>query len=482
MALDENVGFGAACNRGLAEVRGPVTALVNPDVELLDDSLRHSPSRRSGTIGPHACSRRWSSTPDGSRQDTVHPRPASLPEVVGALRAACRSCRARRRGERAPRGGWAGRWAVRWWRERRRCARWGRSTSRIFMYGEDLELGLRAAEAGIATWFWPSSRVLHHGAHATAAAFGGEPFERLASARRDVVVRRCGRRRAAVGRCGPGGHVRNPDRRKAAARPVGSRASGASSRLCAARAGLDEAVSTYVAGGGGGGAPRGDRHRRGPDRFGQVESPPIDVDSRRRVGPGYDARARSRSGPPRPAAARPAAVRCQRQPPVQRPDLQRERDRRAAARAQRHRGDAGSQRRAVGGDRTIGAGRRAPSVRLGLRRLDRRLAGRAGTAGGCRSSTTRRPGTRPGRGSPTRRPARRLPSPPSPAPSPSATAPAARSGARIPSWRRTPSIPTRSGTSPTTACSGLPPPMPPPTPSCIWPAATRSPRPIQAPA
>ena len=66
------------------------------------------------------------------------------------------------------------------------------------MYGEDLELGLRAAQAGIATWFWPGSRVLHHGAHSTTAAFGGEPFDRLARARRDVVARRCGRRWTAV--------------------------------------------------------------------------------------------------------------------------------------------------------------------------------------------------------------------------------------------------------------------------------------------
>ena len=51
------------------------------------------------------------------------------------------------------------------------------------MYGEDLELGLRAARAGVPTWFWPAARVIHHGAHATAAAYGGEPFEVLARAR-----------------------------------------------------------------------------------------------------------------------------------------------------------------------------------------------------------------------------------------------------------------------------------------------------------
>src|SRR5215472_13767131 len=39
IAVDRNVGFGSGCNIGVAAVKQPVTALVNPDVELLDDSL-----------------------------------------------------------------------------------------------------------------------------------------------------------------------------------------------------------------------------------------------------------------------------------------------------------------------------------------------------------------------------------------------------------------------------------------------------------
>ena len=35
------------------------------------------------------------------------------------------------------------------------------------MYGEDLELGLRAARAGVETWFWPGARVVHHRAHSS---------------------------------------------------------------------------------------------------------------------------------------------------------------------------------------------------------------------------------------------------------------------------------------------------------------------------
>ena len=37
--LERNAGFGAGCNAGMAFVEAPVTALVNPDVELLDAGL-----------------------------------------------------------------------------------------------------------------------------------------------------------------------------------------------------------------------------------------------------------------------------------------------------------------------------------------------------------------------------------------------------------------------------------------------------------
>jgi hypothetical protein len=50
----------------------------------------------------------------------------------------------------------------------------------------------------VQTWFWPPARVVHHQSHSTEPAFGGEPFELLASTRRDVIARRLGRRRASL--------------------------------------------------------------------------------------------------------------------------------------------------------------------------------------------------------------------------------------------------------------------------------------------
>ena len=137
--------------------------------------------------------------PDGSRQDTVHPRPASAADLLRALIspslvglpavAPWRAAAPRRVG-----------WAV-------GCAlvartdtlrRLGPFDERLFLYGEDLDLGLRAARAGVETWFWPGARVLHHRGHSTTAAFGAEPFEQLARARREVVARRLGRGRQAL--------------------------------------------------------------------------------------------------------------------------------------------------------------------------------------------------------------------------------------------------------------------------------------------
>jgi len=66
----------------------------------------------------------------------------------------------------------------------------------IFLYAEDLDLGLRAADEGIETWFRPDARVLHTRGHATQHAFDGEPVELLARRRREVVRARRGPARA----------------------------------------------------------------------------------------------------------------------------------------------------------------------------------------------------------------------------------------------------------------------------------------------
>ncbi|HEY2601390.1 MAG TPA: glycosyltransferase [Thermoleophilaceae bacterium] len=197
--LGENVGFGRASNAGVAAAEEEVTVLVNPDVELVDDSLARlaeqlAAGKPDRLLAPVVL------LPDGSRQDAAQAEPGSAAAAAIALmppaampgplrRAACpwTADGPRRVG-----------WAV-------GCCVVGRTSTlkqlgpfdeRIFLYGEDLELGLRAADAGIETWFHPEARVIHHQAHSSLPEFGGEPTELLAKQRRAVVAERRGRARA----------------------------------------------------------------------------------------------------------------------------------------------------------------------------------------------------------------------------------------------------------------------------------------------
>ena len=75
-------------------------------------------------------------------------------------------------------------------------ARLGPFDERIFLYGEDMELGLRARRDGVETWFWPSARVIHHGGRSIEAVHGGEAFELRAQGRHHALVLARGRRAA----------------------------------------------------------------------------------------------------------------------------------------------------------------------------------------------------------------------------------------------------------------------------------------------
>jgi N-acetylglucosaminyl-diphospho-decaprenol L-rhamnosyltransferase len=197
--LGENVGFGRASNAGVREVGEPVTVLLNPDVELVDDSLAllADELRRSDRIlAPLVL------LPDGSRQDSAQAEPGSaaaaaialVPPALMPLPLRSRACPWT--SARARRVGWAVGCCLAARTETLR--KLGPFDERTFMYGEDLELGLRASDHGVETWFQPEARVIHYGAHTTRRAFGGEPFELLARQRRGVVAERRGRRRAQI--------------------------------------------------------------------------------------------------------------------------------------------------------------------------------------------------------------------------------------------------------------------------------------------
>jgi GT2 family glycosyltransferase len=180
--LEENVGYGRGINVGVRAAEAPVTVVVNPDVELLDGSLaqlaaeadRH-PDR---LLAPLVL------LPDGTRQDSVHTDRADLRRAVVPGRAGPWEA------DEPHRVDWAVGCAIAARTDTLR--RLGPFDEDVFMYAEDLDLGLRAAAQGVETWFWPGARILHKRAHSTHEAFGGEPFDLLAQRRRLVFEQRRG--------------------------------------------------------------------------------------------------------------------------------------------------------------------------------------------------------------------------------------------------------------------------------------------------
>ena len=194
------MGYGRAANAGLEYVDTSACAILNPDTELVDDSLA---AIAAEAVRPGAPARLLAPLvlrPDGTRQDSAHPEPVSAAAVISALlppaalpppvRRLVQPWRGRQPG---PVGGAVGCCVVAATGTFRRL---GPFDERIFMYGEDLELGLRAGDAGVETWLWPHARLIHHGAHAARRAFGGEPFQLLARQRHAVIAERRGERAA----------------------------------------------------------------------------------------------------------------------------------------------------------------------------------------------------------------------------------------------------------------------------------------------
>jgi N-acetylglucosaminyl-diphospho-decaprenol L-rhamnosyltransferase len=196
--LDQNPGFGTANNVGLRHAHGVVTALLNPDVELPDDGLLRLAElarERGALFVPRLTGA------DGRVEKSAHP----IPGRAGALRFALLGPALR------------GRWRLEaepWRSERSLTVGWAVAAALVartdvlralgpfdpaaFLFYEDLDLCLRAAERGVATVLHPEVVVRHRGGHSTAQAFGGEPFELQARRRREVVETRLGRRSLAL--------------------------------------------------------------------------------------------------------------------------------------------------------------------------------------------------------------------------------------------------------------------------------------------
>jgi N-acetylglucosaminyl-diphospho-decaprenol L-rhamnosyltransferase len=190
VALDGNRGFGAGCNAGLALVDAPVTALVNPDVELLDDGLARLAAEAAGQealLAPRLLNA------DGSVQDSAHPRPGRLEGLVPALlpRPLLPGPLRRRyepwRSDRPRSVGWAT--AACLVARTDLLRRLGPFDADAFLFYEDMDLCLRARNAGVPTLLRPEVALRHRGGASTGPALGARDLPLRARRRREVVAR-----------------------------------------------------------------------------------------------------------------------------------------------------------------------------------------------------------------------------------------------------------------------------------------------------
>ena len=156
LALDDNLGFGRASNEGVRAATQPTTVLLNPDTELLDaglDRLADAAAGRWALVGPRVLNADGTVQPSASGPE-VGPWPWVRALVPAALQPeAVREHTEPYRLERRVRVAWltgaciAAPTAV--------LRGLGPFDPALRMYGEDVDLGLRAAAAGVASWFDP---------------------------------------------------------------------------------------------------------------------------------------------------------------------------------------------------------------------------------------------------------------------------------------------------------------------------------------
>jgi len=187
--LHGNRGFGAGCNAGLELVTEPVTAFVNPDVELLDGGLSRLASDASAggaLLAPRLLNA------DGSVQDSAHPLPGRLDTLVPALLprpllpAPLRGRYEPWRSATPRPVGWAVAACILGRSDDLRAL--GPFDPDAFLFYEDMELCLRARRAGIPTLLRPDVAVRHLGGASTSRALADRDLDLRARRRREVVA------------------------------------------------------------------------------------------------------------------------------------------------------------------------------------------------------------------------------------------------------------------------------------------------------
>jgi hypothetical protein len=191
MRLAYNHGFGAAVNAGVARAEGEAVVILNPDTELVDDGLPRLAAEAlalRALVGPRILNR------DGTIQPSASGPPvglwpwvrAVLPSPIGPRWVKART---------AP---WrlASRSRVAWLAgsciaaPRELLVALGPFDARIHLYGEDLDLGLRARARGVPSYISPGVCELIHDGKVATAQRSGDLGRGLAAASGRAVLRR----------------------------------------------------------------------------------------------------------------------------------------------------------------------------------------------------------------------------------------------------------------------------------------------------
>jgi len=188
--MGENAGFGAAANAGLELACGDAVVFLNPDTQLLDSGLldlARFALERNCLAGPRLLGA------TGDAQPSAAGSPVGFWPWFGALvPGAVQPLLLRRRTEpwrlgSSTRVCWLSGACIAG--PRQTLARLGPFDPTIHMYAEDMDLGLRAAAAGVESWFCPELARVVHRRRASSERRWPEGPERVAAVNRRAVVR-----------------------------------------------------------------------------------------------------------------------------------------------------------------------------------------------------------------------------------------------------------------------------------------------------
>jgi GT2 family glycosyltransferase len=189
--LDSNRGFGEAVNVGVAMAEAESVILLNPDTELLDDSIA---ALAGFARANHCLAGPRLLNPDLSVQPSAGGRAVGLWPWIGALAPGAlqpESWQRRTepwRSQSPTRVAWLSGACIA--APRPLLRRLGPFDPAIHLYAEDMDLGLRASQAGVPSFICPDlARVVHRRRGSTEKRWAQGP-EAIAATNRRAVIRR----------------------------------------------------------------------------------------------------------------------------------------------------------------------------------------------------------------------------------------------------------------------------------------------------